>query len=102
MTVFRECDSPLGGLKVIRKACRSMRRCDIHGGGVKVAEEVTTDLFTDLHSLTNKPYFLALIKYVILISTSDRHIKFLRKFKVAVSFLSRDHANVMLKRYHTF
>ena len=33
MTIFRECDSPLGGLEAIRKACRSMRSCDIHGGG---------------------------------------------------------------------
>ena len=67
-----------------------------------MAREVTTDLFTDLHSLTNKPYFLALIKYVILISTSDRHIKFLNEFKVAVCCLSRDPANVMLIRCHTF
>ena len=34
VTVDRECDSPKGGVKDIRKVCQLVGRCDGHGGDV--------------------------------------------------------------------
>ena len=31
VTVDRECDSPKGGVKYIRKVCQLVGRCDVHG-----------------------------------------------------------------------
>ena len=40
VTVDRECDSPKGGLKYIRKVCQLVGRCDGHGGDVRRLDEV--------------------------------------------------------------
>ena len=40
MTSVRECDSPEGDVKGIRKVCQLMGRCDGNGGGVRVCGEV--------------------------------------------------------------
>ena len=36
MTIVRKCDSHQGGGKGIRKVCQLMKRCDGHGGDVKL------------------------------------------------------------------
>ena len=40
MTVDRECDSPQGGVKCIRKVCQFVGRCDGHGEDVRRHGEV--------------------------------------------------------------
>ena len=35
VTIDRECDSPKGGVKGIRKKCQLMGRCDGHWGDVR-------------------------------------------------------------------
>ena len=40
MTVDRECDSPKGGVKDIRKVCQLVGRCDGHGVDVSRLWEV--------------------------------------------------------------
>ena len=40
VTVDRECDSPKGGLKYIRKVCQLVGWCDGPGGDVRRLDEV--------------------------------------------------------------
>ena len=40
MTVNRECGSPEGDVKGIRKVCQLVGRCDDHGGDVRRLGEV--------------------------------------------------------------
>ena len=40
VTVDRECYSPKGGVKGIRKVCQLIQSCDGHGDGVRGRREV--------------------------------------------------------------
>ena len=37
---FKRCDSPQGCVKVVRKVCQLMERCDAYGRSVQELEEV--------------------------------------------------------------